>query len=77
MSLSRIGEDPHWFGESPGYVYVQGGNTFNHGIHEVDQFCELAMRALEQSGELDDETLQECQNALESRFDYTDMEVHE
>lgn len=71
MSLSRIGEDGKYFDVKPGYVYVSGGDRFNHGIHEVKHFCEMSMRALAQSGELDDEQLEACENALRERFSYT------
>ena len=78
MSLSRIGEDGNWFDVNPGYVYVQSGKVFehefNHGIHGVKHFCEISMRALAQSGELDDEQLEACENALRTRFDYAVMD---
>jgi len=89
MSLSRIGEDGNWFDVNPGYVYVQSGKVFEHefncgircfehefncGIRGVEHFCEVAMRALAQSGELDDEQLEACENALRTRFDYAVMD---
>lgn len=78
MSLSRYTEDPEWFGPNPpGYVYVTDGpmgSEFNVPIRAPVHFCELAMRALAQSGELDDETLRACQRAFAERFDYVDME---
>lgn len=77
MSLSRFGSSPEWFRVSPGYVYVKGDDSFNTGIWDVTRFCELSMRALAQSGELDDETLSACQQALVERFSYVDLEVVE
>lgn len=76
MSLSRIGEDGEYFDVNPGYVYVQTGTgisgmeEFNVGIRTVPHFCEFAMRALAQSGELDDEQLEACEQALRTRFSY-------
>jgi hypothetical protein len=73
MSLSRIGEDGEWFDVNPGYVYVSGEKwgmyEFNTSIGTVPHFCEFAMRALDQSGELDEETLEQCEQALRTRFD--------
>lgn len=80
MSLSRYGEKGEWFTE-PGYVYVTDGQIadyrFNEPIHTPATFCELAMRALDQSGEVDEETLEQCADALESRFDFTGVEYNE
>jgi hypothetical protein len=74
MSLSRVGEDPEWFGKmGPGYYYVtetHGRAQFNAAIRDPVTFCELSMRALEQSGELDDEQLEACEEALRERFSY-------
>jgi hypothetical protein len=77
MSLSRINSPAEWFCK-PGYVYITKGKVaeyqFNHPIREPEHFCELAMRALEQSGEVDEETLEECAQALESRFSFAGVE---
>lgn len=75
MSLSRIGEEAKYFGEEPGYVYLRdddmfNGYKFNTKIRDPVHFCELAMRSLEQSGELDEEELEQCEKALRQRFDY-------
>lgn len=74
MSLSRNGEDGEWYDVNPGYLYVRSGKwseyEFNAAIRSVPYLCEFAMRALDQSGELDDETLEACDEALRSRFDY-------
>lgn len=74
MSLSRYGEDGEFFDVNPGYLYVTDGkfveHEFNVGVKSVPHFCEFAMRALDQSGELDDETIEECEAALRSRFKY-------
>lgn len=78
MSLSRATEDARWFGPNPpGYVYVTDGKfgkQFNVPLRTVGSFCEHAMRALEQSGELDDDELESAQKALAERFDYVDMD---
>lgn len=76
MSLSRWGSEARWFDCTPGYVYVSALESddsvdkFNEPIQEVPRFCELAMRALEQSNRLSDDELEVCQQALESRFNY-------
>jgi hypothetical protein len=74
MSLSRVGEDAEWFGKmGPGYYYIaqsHGRHTFNAAIRDPETFCELAMRALDQSRELDDKQLEACEHALRERFDY-------
>jgi len=74
MSLSRMNEDGEYFDVKPGYVYVtgedMGQHTFNTRIQTVEQFCELSMRALAQSGELDDAQLEACEQALRERFNY-------
>lgn len=74
MSLSRFGEDGLYFDVDPGYVYVTSGpifeNEFNVGIRGVEHFCEMSMRALAQSGELDDEELAKCEQAFRTRFSY-------
>lgn len=77
MSLSRIGEDGEWFDTNPGYVYVADTDRFNIGIHTVPHFCEMSMRALAQSGELDDEQLAACEQALRERFSYAFEEQEE
>lgn len=78
MSLSRYGEDARWFGpRPPGYIYVTDGRfgmEFNVAPKTVESFCEHAMRALEQSGELSQDELEAAQDALASRFDSVDME---
>lgn len=79
MSLSRHGEDARWFGPNPpGYIYVTEGRfgmEFNVAPKTVGSFCEHAMRALEQSGELSDDELEAAQQALASRFDSVEMEL--
>ena len=72
MSLSRGGSEGQYFDVRPGYVYVRGkdGDRFNTQINSVPHFCELAMRALAQSGNLDEEELENCEQALRQRFDY-------
>jgi len=69
MSFIRYGEDPEYFGNTGGYVYIQSGKeTFNIGIRDPVFFAELSMRMLAQSDELDDETLRECQEAFAERL---------
>jgi len=72
MSLSRVGEEGDYFDVTPGYVYVNAAKSgqFNVGIQSVPHFCELAMRALAQSGELDTDELEACEQALRARFGY-------
>lgn len=71
MSLSRLGEDGEYFEIKPGYTYITPSGRFNTGIHDPKQFCELAMRALAQSGRLDDDTLERCEQAFRERFRFT------
>lgn len=76
MSLSREGQDGEWYDITPGYVYISkdrhGRKSFNHPIGTPVHFAELAMRALDQSGELDSETLADCRDAFATRFDLED-----
>lgn len=81
MSLSRAGEDAEWFAK-PGYIYLTGskfenGYKFNTPIRTPEHFCEIAMRALDQSGELDDEVLEDCEEAFRERFSYVFEEDNE
>jgi len=69
MSLMRRSSDPEWEDVAPMYVYVaSGSNRLTLDRPTPKAFIELSMRALAQSGELDEEELDRCHHALRTRF---------
>lgn len=78
MSLMRYSTDPEWEDVPPMYVYFAASHLSDTGmLTGLDgatprQYIEVVMQTLAQSGELDDDTLDDCHAALRSRLRVTE-----
>jgi len=65
----RRSSESQWEDVAPMYVYVaSGSNRLTLDRPTPKAFIELSMRALEQSGELDEGELEKAHQALRTRF---------
>lgn len=75
MSIMRYGEEPEWEEEAQNmYVYFRSVNGESWldvpDTMTPEDFIEITMRSLAQSGELSEEELRNCHQALRSRFNW-------
>ena len=76
MSFIRFGQEREWCDVGPMYVYMDGDDRLVGLPQNAYGFTEIAMKMLDQSGELTDEELESAFRGFVSRMRLEEDSLH-